>query len=50
MKRTRPLAALALCVCLLLSCLPGASALQIHGYSEGFAQAEEDGKWGLVCS
>lgn len=48
MKRTRPLAALALCVCLLLSCLPGASALQIHGYSEGFAQAEEDGKWGFA--
>lgn len=44
----RRLAALALCAGLLLSCLPGAAALQIHGYSEGLAQAEEDGKWGFA--
>ena len=44
----RRLAALVLCTGLMLSCLPDAGALQIHGYSEGLAQAEEDGKWGFA--
>lgn len=44
----RRLAALVLCTGLMLSCLPDADALQIHGYSEGLAQAEEDGKWGFA--
>ncbi|MEA4955078.1 MAG: S-layer homology domain-containing protein [Pseudoflavonifractor sp.] len=44
----RQLAALALCAGLMLSCLPGAAALQIHGYSEGLTQAEENGKWGFA--
>lgn len=44
----RRLAALALCAGLLFSCLPGACALQIYGYSEGLAQAAENGKWGFA--
>ena len=45
--RTR-LTALAVCLCLLVSALPGARALTIYGYSEGLAQAEENGRWGFA--
>ena len=48
MKRVRSLMALGLSLCLLLAALPTASALTIHGYQEGLAQAEEDGKWGFA--
>lgn len=49
MKRKSWLAA-ALCVSLFLGILPAAQAYQVYGYSEGMAQAEEDGKWGFAGS
>lgn len=49
MKRKTRLAALALSLGLLMSAVPGASALTIYGYQEGLAQAEEDGKWGFAA-
>ncbi len=42
----RGLLAALLAVCLLSA--PAAGAYQIHGYSEGLAQAEEGGKWGFA--
>lgn len=48
MKKGKRLAALALSLGLLMSAVPGAAALTIHGYQEGLAQAEEDGLWGFA--
>ncbi len=48
MKDGRRLGALVLSLCLFLGAVPAASALTVHGYQEGLAQAEEEGKWGFV--
>ena len=54
MKKRRACLAPCLALCLLLSSLPGAGAVEaarsytVYGYSEGYAQAEEDGKWGFA--
>ncbi|MCI9402327.1 MAG: hypothetical protein HFF04_01460 [Oscillospiraceae bacterium] len=48
MKKRRTVLALSLALCLLSSALPGAKAYTVYGYSEGYAQAEEDGKWGFA--
>ena len=48
MRRGRRITAAALALCLFLAAAPGAGAYQIHGYSEGLAQAEENGKWGFA--
>ena len=42
--------AAALAVSLLTAAAPTAMAYTVHGYSEGLAQAEEDGKWGFAGS
>lgn len=48
-KVKKRLTALALALGLMLTtAAPGALALNIHGYQEGFAQAEEEGKWGFA--
>ncbi|WP_251445201.1 WG repeat-containing protein [Vermiculatibacterium agrestimuris] len=49
MKRKKRLAALTLALCLALTGLaPGAVAVTVYGYQEGFAQAVENGKWGFA--
>lgn len=48
MKRRAGLFALLMTAALLVGSLPAASALTVHGYSEGLAQAEEEGKWGFA--
>lgn len=49
MKKIYKLAAVLLSVSL-LSAVPAAQAYTVYGYSEGMAQAEEDGKWGFAGS
>ncbi len=48
MNGSKRLGALALSLCMLTTALPWASALTVHGYSEGLAQAEEGGRWGFA--
>jgi len=48
MKWKKSLPALALSLCLLAALAVPARALTIHGYQEGYAQAEEGGKWGFA--
>ncbi len=48
MNKAKRLAVSALTFCLILSLLPAAGAYQVYGYSEGLAQAEENGKWGFA--
>lgn len=49
MKGKKGLTALALGLCLALTAAaPGACAVTVYGYQEGFAQAEENGKWGFA--
>ncbi len=50
MKHTQRLAAALLSLSLLAGAAPAARAYTVYGYSEGLAQAEEDGKWGFVGS
>ncbi len=49
MKKLHRLAA-ALLSLSLLTAVPAARAYTVYGYSEGLAQAEEDGKWGFAGS
>lgn len=49
MKRIYRLAAAVLSLSL-LAAVPAARAYTVHGYSEGLAQAEEEGKWGFAGS
>lgn len=48
MRKRRALEGVILALSLLLAALPAAHALTVYGYSEGMAQAEEDGKWGFA--
>ena len=50
MKKRDRLAAVVLTLGLLASALPAARAYTVYGYSEGLAQAEEEGKWGFAGS
>ncbi len=50
MKKTYRLPALLLALSLLAGAFSGARAYTVYGYSEGLAQAEEEGKWGFVGS
>lgn len=47
MRRKKRLTAVLLTLCL-LAAGPSAHAYTVHGYSEGLAQAEEEGKWGFA--
>ena len=49
MKKGYRLAAAVLSLSL-LTAVPAARAYTVHGYSEGLAQAEEEGKWGFAGS
>lgn len=48
MKKTQRLAAALLSLSLLSLSVPANGAHTVYGYSEGLAQAEEDGKWGFA--
>lgn len=50
MKKGKRLAAVLLSLSLLAGAVPAARAYTVYGYSEGLAQAEEEGKWGFVGS
>ena len=48
MKKLKRLLALGLSLCLFLSVPAAAASYTVYGYSEGYAQAEENGKWGFA--
>lgn len=48
MRRRAGLFALLLSAALLAGSAPAASAVNVYGYREGLAQAEDEGKWGFV--